>query len=226
MGYHMIDNRMHEWTGVTLCVLFLLHHALNPGWHRGLFKGRYSASRVWLTVVDLLLTLAMVAVSVSALLVLRHAAGNRAGMWLCRLVLACVIAFGAWEFATRGLWMELFILRESAFLAYEEPLAIFFASYAAILFLWVALAYFLRKLLRKLQSPVKASSAEAFLTAPVQLQEACGVANLKMSDYGVRKEECRTLAVNARETMGGLFLANPCELNDEDCAAIFEKAYR
>ena len=72
MGYHMMDNRMHEWTGVTLCVLFLLHHALNPGWHWGLFKGRYSASRVWLTVVDLLLTLAMVAVIVSAILVSRH----------------------------------------------------------------------------------------------------------------------------------------------------------
>ena len=72
----------------------------------------------------------------------------------------------------------------------------------------------------------QASSAEDFLTALVQLQEACGVANLKMSDYGMRKEECRTLAVSARETMGGLFLANPCELNDEDCAAIFEKAYR
>lgn len=72
----------------------------------------------------------------------------------------------------------------------------------------------------------QASSAEDFLTALVQLQEACGVADLKMSDYGMRKEECRTLAVNARETMGGLFLANPCELNDEDCAGIFEKAYR
>ncbi len=72
----------------------------------------------------------------------------------------------------------------------------------------------------------QASRAEDFLTALVQLQEACGVANLKMSDYGMRKEECRTLAVNARETMGGLFLANPCELNDEDCAGIFEKAYR
>lgn len=153
-------------------------------------------------------------------------AGNRAGMWLCRLVLACVIAFGAWEFATRGLWMELFMLREFAFLEYGEPLAVSFASYAAVLCVWAALAYFLRKLLRKLQSPAQASSAEDFLTALVQLQEACGVANLKMSDYGMRKEECRTLAVNARETMGGLFLANPCELNDEDCAGIFEKAYR
>lgn len=82
---------MHEWTGVTLCVLFLLHHALNPGWHRGLFKGRYSASRVWLTVVDLLLTLAMVAVIVSAILVSRHvfdflacACGQSAGALICR----------------------------------------------------------------------------------------------------------------------------------------------
>ena len=72
MGYHMMDNRMHEWTGVTLCVLFLLHHALNPGWHRGLFEGRYSASRVFLTGVDALLTLAMIAVIVSAILVSRH----------------------------------------------------------------------------------------------------------------------------------------------------------
>ena len=49
---------------------------------------------------------------------------------------------------------------------------------------------------------------------------------LKMSDYGMTKEECMTLAVNARGTMGGLFLANPCELNDADCARIFERAYR
>lgn len=71
-----------------------------------------------------------------------------------------------------------------------------------------------------------ASKPEDFLTALARLQEACGVADLKMSDYGIQKSECMTLAVNARETMGGLFLANPCELNDADCAGIFEKSYR
>ncbi len=71
-----------------------------------------------------------------------------------------------------------------------------------------------------------ANRPEDFVTALVRLQEACGVADLKMSDYGIQKEECMALAVNARETMGGLFLANPCELNDEDCAGIYEKAYR
>ena len=72
----------------------------------------------------------------------------------------------------------------------------------------------------------EADKAEDFLTALIQLQKDCGVADLKMSDYGFTKDECMTLAVNARETMGGLFLANPCEMSDEACAGIFEKAYR
>lgn len=71
-----------------------------------------------------------------------------------------------------------------------------------------------------------ADKPEDFLTALVRLQEACGVADLKMSDYGFAREEDMTLAVNARETMGGLFLANPCPLSDEACAGIFERAYR
>lgn len=78
----------------------------------------------------------------------------------------------------------------------------------------------------KVMGVPNADKPEDFITALVALQEACGVADLKMSDYGIEKSECMTLAVNARETMGGLFLANPCELNDEDCAGIFEKSYR
>lgn len=71
-----------------------------------------------------------------------------------------------------------------------------------------------------------ADKPEDFITALVDLQKACGVADLKMSDYGMKKEECMTLAVNARETMGGLFLANPCPMSDEECAGIFEESYR
>lgn len=71
-----------------------------------------------------------------------------------------------------------------------------------------------------------ADKPEDFITALVDLQKTCGVADLKMSDYDMKKEECMTLAVNARETMGGLFLANPCPMSDEECAGIFEESYR
>ncbi|MBS6236788.1 MAG: iron-containing alcohol dehydrogenase [Bacteroides sp.] len=67
---------------------------------------------------------------------------------------------------------------------------------------------------------------EDFITALVKLQEDCGVADLKMSDYGFKKEESMTLARGARSMQGGLFLANPCEMTDEDCAGIFDKSYR
>lgn len=72
----------------------------------------------------------------------------------------------------------------------------------------------------------EADKPEDFLTALAELQKACGVDNLKMSDYGITKEECNTLARNARETMGGLFAANPCEMTHKDCTRIFERAYR
>lgn len=71
-----------------------------------------------------------------------------------------------------------------------------------------------------------ADKPEDFITALVKLQEDCGVADLKMSDYGFRKEESMTLAQGARSMQGGLFLANPCEMTDEDCAGIFDKSYR
>lgn len=70
------------------------------------------------------------------------------------------------------------------------------------------------------------TSPQDFVDALVRLQEACGVADLKMSDYGFEKEESMTLAVNARETMGGLYDANPCEMTDEDVAGIFERSYQ
>ena len=72
----------------------------------------------------------------------------------------------------------------------------------------------------------EADNPEDFLTALAELQRACGVDDLKMSDYGFTCKECDTLARNARETMGGLFAANPCEMTHEDCTSIFERAYR
>lgn len=71
-----------------------------------------------------------------------------------------------------------------------------------------------------------ASKPEDFLTALEDLQKACGVYGLRMSDFGMKKEEALTLAQNARATMGALFRADRVPLSDEECATIFERAYR
>lgn len=71
-----------------------------------------------------------------------------------------------------------------------------------------------------------AKKPEDFITALLKLQKDCGVDGLKMSDYGFDKLESMALARGARSMQGGLFLANPCEMTDEDCAGVFNRSYR
>lgn len=71
-----------------------------------------------------------------------------------------------------------------------------------------------------------ASKPQDFITALAKLQKLCGVDGLKMSDFGFGADEMDKIAVNARETMGGLFLADPCELNHDGCVDILKQSYR
>jgi alcohol dehydrogenase len=65
-----------------------------------------------------------------------------------------------------------------------------------------------------------------FITMLVKLQEDCGVAGLKMSDYGIRPEEFETLAKNAKDTMGGLFKCDRSDINVDECVAIYRESYK
>ena len=52
-----------------------------------------------------------------------------------------------------------------------------------------------------------ADKSEDFITALVELQKACGVDDLRMSDYGFKKEETMTLAKGTRSMQGFLYTA-------------------
>ena len=71
-----------------------------------------------------------------------------------------------------------------------------------------------------------AKSPMDFVDALVDLQKACGVDELKMSDYGIQKTEFFALAKNARDTMGKLFNNDPAPISEDECVAIFEASYK
>lgn len=71
-----------------------------------------------------------------------------------------------------------------------------------------------------------AEKAEDFITALENIQKACGVDELKMSDYGISEDEVETLAENARTTMGGLFESDPAPMTNEECTEIFRKSFK
>jgi len=71
-----------------------------------------------------------------------------------------------------------------------------------------------------------ANRAMDFIDVLRELQQACGVAELRMSDFGIKREELRKYAQNARETMGDLFSMDPVLLSEDDCVDILERSYR
>ncbi len=71
-----------------------------------------------------------------------------------------------------------------------------------------------------------ASKPEDFITALKNLQIACGVENLKMSDYGIKPEDMTKFANIVKTDMIGNFRNDPCELTIADCEEIYTKSYK
>lgn len=65
----------------------------------------------------------------------------------------------------------------------------------------------------------------AFLDALDRLISQIGLAEEKLSDYGVTRDEIPALAENALTTMGALFDITPVSMSQDDVIAIFEAAY-
>ena len=73
MAYELIGQAAHEWLGIGIFTLFVLHHILNRHWHRGVFKGRYTAMRWMQTTLVILILLTMCGSMVSGILLSRYA---------------------------------------------------------------------------------------------------------------------------------------------------------
>lgn len=72
MGYQFWGETVHEWVGAGMFALFLVHHILNGGWHKNLFRGKYPPMRILLAVIDVLTLLPMLAQMYSGIVLSRH----------------------------------------------------------------------------------------------------------------------------------------------------------
>lgn len=72
MAYELIGQAAHEWVGIGMFLLFVLHHILNAGWSRSFFKGKYTPFRMAQTVIVVLVLAAMIGSMVSGVILSRH----------------------------------------------------------------------------------------------------------------------------------------------------------
>lgn len=71
-----------------------------------------------------------------------------------------------------------------------------------------------------------ATEPEEFIEELVSLQKDCDVYGMKLSDYGIKREELSVYVDNAFETMGGLFELDPYTLSKEDALKILKESYK
>lgn len=72
MVYSLIGEDVHEWAGIVLFALFLLHNGLNWKWYKNLFQARYNGVRVLGTVVNILIFLLMLSLMASGIVMSRY----------------------------------------------------------------------------------------------------------------------------------------------------------
>ena len=72
MAFELIGRAAHEWIGIGMFALFILHHILNRNWSRSLFRGKYTPFRVFQTIFAVLSLAAMLGSFASAVLVSRE----------------------------------------------------------------------------------------------------------------------------------------------------------
>lgn len=70
-----------------------------------------------------------------------------------------------------------------------------------------------------------ASKPMDFVDALIELQKACEVDNIKLSDYGVKIEDLPAIAKNSRFT-SGLYEIDPHNFSDDDILTILKKSYK
>ncbi len=72
MTYELIGQAAHEWLGMGIFILFIIHHILNSKWSRNLGKGQYSQLRILQTMLVFLVLASMIGSMISGIILSRH----------------------------------------------------------------------------------------------------------------------------------------------------------
>ena len=72
MAYSLVGETAHEYLGIGMFLLFVIHHILNIAWWKNLLRGKYTPIRIVGMVLNLALAIIMLALPVSGIILSRH----------------------------------------------------------------------------------------------------------------------------------------------------------
>jgi len=140
MAYQVTGEALHEWLGIGMTALVIVHQVLNAKWYGALFKGEYHAYRILQTAVNALLLLCFAMTTLCGMAMSAHAVPFLYGVLPVSFARQMHLSLSHWSFVLMGLHLGMHIPVMTAKLSDKKKKllsAVFCVLGAAGLFLFV-----------------------------------------------------------------------------------------
>ena len=109
MAYQVTGEAMHEWIGIAMVLLVIVHQILNRKWYTAIFKGNYQRFRVFSTVINILLLISFTLTAISGMSMSNHAVPFLYNLINVNTARIMHLAFSYWSFILMGLHIGLHV---------------------------------------------------------------------------------------------------------------------
>ena len=107
MAYQVTGETAHEWIGMGMTLLVIMHQILNRKWYGALFRGRYHPYRAVTALVNILLLLSFALTAFSGMSMSGHAVPFLYGMTPASFARRAHLSLSHWAFVLMGLHLGL-----------------------------------------------------------------------------------------------------------------------
>ena len=109
MAYQVTGEMAHEWIGMGMTVLIIIHQILNRKWYGALFKGKYRPYRILSTTLNILLLLSFLLTAFCGMSMSGYAVPFLYGMAPVSFVRRTHLSMSHWSFVLMGLHLGMHI---------------------------------------------------------------------------------------------------------------------
>lgn len=131
MAYQVTGDVLHEWLGIAMTALLIVHHILNRKWYGAVFKGKYKPYRIVMTSVNTILLVSIALTALTGMAMSGHAVPFLYGFIGVMRTRSLHLAMSYWSFIFMGIHIGLHIKAAVAKLNGKQLLA-FRISFTAV----------------------------------------------------------------------------------------------
>ena len=107
MSMQVTKQLVHEWIGIAMFALVILHHILNRKYYSAIFKGKYTPLRIFQLIVNTLLLLTFICTPLTGMMMSRYTTTFMNGLLTSSVVRQGHLALSHWSFVLMGVHLGL-----------------------------------------------------------------------------------------------------------------------